>query len=145
MQGKHTEAVRTGQALVQAVPTSRSWYLAAKSLTTLGQMDGADQACRTGLKQNPTDVHCILGIAAIMMRRSDDATTLRDAKTLLDLARRECRPDSGAALLAEIEYLTAIHQALSGESAIARVKLQRMQTDTPGNQRYAKALAAFTP
>jgi tetratricopeptide (TPR) repeat protein len=145
LQKRHDEAMRTAQALVQQLPTARSHYLLGKAYALLGRYDLAEQECRAGLKLNATDVHCLLGMAAVVMRKGDDEQTLQDVQKLLDSARRECRPDAGAAVFVEIEYLSLAHQALSGEPGIARVRLQRMQTDHPDNPRYGKMLDHLVP
>jgi hypothetical protein len=46
-------------------------------------------------------------------------------------------------LFVEVEYLTTMHQALSGDEAIARIKLQRLRSDYPDVPRYEKALIAI--
>ncbi len=145
LQNRLDEAVRTAQALVQHLPAARSHYLLSKAYALHNRFDLAEQECRAGLKINPTDVHCLLGMAAVVLRKGDDAQTLRDAQTLLDLAKREARPEAGPALVVEIEYLVLAHQALAGEPGIARVKLQRMQADHPDSPRYGKLLSFLAP
>jgi len=145
LQNRHDDAVQTAKALVQHLPSARSHYLLSKGYALQGRYDLAEQECREGLKKNPADVHCLLGMAAVVMRKGDDAQTLRDAAALLDLAKRECRPDSSPAIFVEIEYLVLAHQALSGEPGIARAKLQRMHADHPDSPRYGKMLSYLVP
>jgi tetratricopeptide (TPR) repeat protein len=145
LQNRHDEAVQTARTLVQHLPGARSYYLLSKAHALQGRYDLAEQSCREGLKANPTDIHCLLGMAAAILRKGDDAQHLRDAQTLLDLVRRECRPDAAPALFVELEYLTLAHQALAGEHEIARVRLQRMHADHPEQARYGKLLACLVP
>ena len=93
--------------------------------------------------QRQENVQCLLGMAALLMRKGDDAQTLQVASEILDKARSECRPDAGTNLFVEVEYLTTMHQALSGDEAIARIKLQRLRSDNPDVPRYEKALIAI--
>jgi hypothetical protein len=89
-------------------------------------------------------VHCLLGIAALAMRKGDRVEdNLKLASEQLERARRECSPEAGPSVPIDIEYLRAIHQALSGEEIFARLKLERMRLDYPDAPRYEKALSAI--
>ena len=65
------------------------------------------------------------------------------ARGYLDKARREIRPETGPLALTEVEYLTAVYNALAGDVGIARLKLQHMQAENPEGARYEKLLSAF--
>jgi hypothetical protein len=41
------------------------------------------------------------------------------------------------------EYFRAIHAALSGNTALAHLKLLRLQSENPDAERFTKALSAF--
>lgn len=145
LQGRHADQLQAAQALVQANPAARNCYMLAKALAFNQRYDLAEQACAGGLKRDAADVHCLLGMAALLMRKGDDAATLQAARDHLDKARRACRPETGPLALTELEYLTAVYQALSGDAGIARLKLQHMRGENPDSPRYQKLLAAFAP
>jgi tetratricopeptide (TPR) repeat protein len=141
--GKHADQLVAAQALATASPTSRNFFLLSKALVLNGRDDHAESAGLAGLKKNANDVHCLLGMTAILMRKSADEKTLKLADEMLEKARREAGPDAGASVFLEIEYLNALHQALMGETVFARLKLERLRQDYPDSQRFEKALRAF--
>jgi tetratricopeptide (TPR) repeat protein len=140
-QERYADMLQEVQTMAQAVPSARSCCVLAKALAKNQRHDLAETACLAGLKQEPTEVHCLLGMAALLLRKDDKA--LEVAGDLLNKARRECRPEAGPTVFAEVEYLSAIHQALSGEQGFARLTLDRLRTDNPDSPRYEKALNAI--
>jgi tetratricopeptide (TPR) repeat protein len=142
-QKRHAEVLQAAQTLNAQIPSARNCYLLAKALVLNERYDLAQNACLAGLKLEATDVYCLLGTAALVMRKGDDAKSLDFAAELLDRARRECRPNGSVDLFAEHDYLAAVHQALSGNTAFARIKLQRLQSESPDNPRYDKILAVI--
>jgi hypothetical protein len=144
-QKRNAEVLQVAQTLNEAVASPRNCYLLAKALVLNERYDLAENACLAGMKMNPSDIYCLLGRAALLMRKSDDEASLQLAHQLLDDARLQCRPVSGGGvdLFAEHDYLAAVNQALSGEVAFARIKLQRLQGENPDNLRYEKILTAI--
>jgi tetratricopeptide (TPR) repeat protein len=140
LQERTADYLQEAQSLAKAVPTPRNFFLLAKALAANHRYEQAEQACASGVK---TDVNCQLGMAALMMHRADDANTLKAAEDLLRMARQSCRPEDGAIIYTELEYLSAIHQALSGSSVIARLTLQHLHDENPDNPRYEKLLSAL--
>lgn len=143
LQGRHADQLQAAQALAKELPSSRNQYILAKALLLNQRPDLAEHACLQGLKQQAADAHCLLGMAALMMRKGDDAASLQVARELLDKASLACRPEAGSNVYTELEYLTAVHQALSGDTGLARLKLQRLQAENADNARYEKALSAI--
>lgn len=143
LQGRSGDQLQAAQLLAETNRTARNSFLLAKALVLNQRYDLAEKACLVGLSQNAADVHCLLGTAALVMRKADDAHSLQVARNLLDKARTECRSEAGVGLFAEIEYLSAIHQTLSGDALLGRLKLQRLQGDYPESPRYEKALSAI--
>lgn len=142
-QGRHGDQLKAAQALVQVSPTARNCYLLAKALGFNQRYDLAREAIKAGLKQDANDVHCLLGLAALMLRSAPNAGDLESVRDLLSRARRECRPEAGPRVLTEIEYLTAVYDALAGDIALSRLKLRHLQGENPDNPRYGKLLLAF--
>src|SRR5262249_51544401 len=143
LQERKADQLQAAQRLVETSRTSRNCFLLAKALVLNQRFDMAEQMCLAGIKLDPTDVHCLLGEAALTMRKGDDVASLKLAQDLLDKARRQLQPESDTHLYVELDYLTAIHQALSGEPAFARLKLERMKSDHPDVLRYQQALGAI--
>jgi hypothetical protein len=142
-QKRNAEVLQAAQTLKDTVPTPRSCYLLAKALVLNERYDLAQSACLAGMRMDPADVYCLLGNAALVMRKGDDEQSLKLASQLLDQARLQCRPTGSVDLFAEHDYLASIYQALSGEVAFARIKLQRLQGENPDNPRYEKMLTAL--
>ena len=139
-QGRKADAMQAAQMLKDAVSSPRNFFLLAKAFALNERDDLAQNACLAGLQLDPTDVYCLLGTAAMVMRRGDDPQSLKTAGDLLERAKRECRPNVGVNLFTEHDYLAAIHQALSGNPAFARIRLERLQGENSSNPRYAKIL-----
>jgi tetratricopeptide (TPR) repeat protein len=142
-QERYADMLKEVETLTKVLPTARNCYVLAKALAKNQQYDLAMRACLDGLKIDKTEPHCHLGIAALLMRNENDPDALKVARIRLDDARRECKPESGPTLFNEIEYLTAIYQALTGEPSFARLTLDRLRTDNPDPSRYDKALTAI--
>jgi len=142
LQERKVDQLQAAQKLAETNRTPRNCFLLAKALYMNQRYDMAEQMCLAGIKLDPADAHCLLGLAALMMRK-DEPDSLKVARQLLERARRELRPETDTQLYVELDYLTAIHQALNGEALFAALKLQRMQSDYPDTQRYQQALAVI--
>jgi hypothetical protein len=145
LQERNADYLREAQGLVlaQEMKTPRNFFLLAKAQAANQHYDLAEQACATGLNLNKSDVYCQLGMAALMLHKADDTQTLKVAEDLLTMARQNCRPEHGAIVYTELEYLSAIHQAVSGGIAIARLRLEHLRDENPDNPRYQKLLNAL--
>ncbi|MBM3993582.1 MAG: hypothetical protein FJ303_05440 [Planctomycetes bacterium] len=142
--GRKADQLQAAQALVEANRTPRNCYLLAKALYNNQRADLAEQWCRAGLKLEATDVHCMLGLSSLMMKKGD-AESMKLARELLDETRRALRPEAGMRLFLEFDYLVAMHQALSGDVTLARLKLERMAIDHPEVPRYQAAMTVLRP
>lgn len=138
-QKRSAEQMQAAVALAKSIPSARNQYLLAKALVLNQRFEEAEVACLSGFKHDPTDAHCLLGMCALLMRRADDAQSLQLVRELLDKARRASQVE----VFAEIEYLTTIHNALSGNASVARLTLERLHQDYPDMPRYENALKAI--
>jgi hypothetical protein len=143
LQERKAEQLQAAQVLADANRSSRNCFLLAKALVLNQRYDLAEQMCLAGLKLDTSDPYCLLGLAALAMRKGDDQKTLDLARDLLNRARHELRPESGMHMFIELEYLEAIHQALSGDADLARLKLERLHRDNPEVPRFEKAISAI--
>ncbi len=143
LQERNADYLQEAQSLAKTLPSPRNCFLLAKALAVNGRYDQAEQNCAAGLNIDKNDVYCQLGMATLLLRKGDDARTLKMAEDMLSMARQNCRPEHGPIVFTELEYLTAIHQALSGGTIIARLRLQSLQEQSPDNPRYEKLLTAL--
>lgn len=143
LQERNADYLKEAQSLAKVLPSPRNCFLLAKALAVNQRYDLAEQSCATGLGLDKNDVYCQLGMATLVLRKGDDAQTLKMGEDLLTMARQSCRPEHGAIVYTELEYLSATHQALSGGTVIARLRLQRLQEENPDNPRYEKLLTAL--
>ncbi len=143
LQNKHAEELAAANIVAQNNPSARNCYLKAKAEAYHQRYDLAEVTCLSGLNHNGADLYCLMGLAAVMMHKSDDPQTLQAVGEFLDRARRECRPEAGPLAQTELTYLLTAHQALCGEVAIARLKLLNMRSENPDSPRYEKLLSAF--
>lgn len=142
-QERNADYLREAQALAKLMPTPRNDFLLAKAFFANERYAEAEQALTAGLNKDANDVYCQLGMAAFLLHQGDDARTLKSADDYLNSARFHCRPEHGALVYTELEYLTAVHRALSGNSIIARFQLEQLKSEHPDNSRYEKLLAAL--
>jgi tetratricopeptide (TPR) repeat protein len=140
LQERNADYLRDAQSLAKMLPSPRNCFLLGKALAVNQRYELAEHACAAGLTTDKGDVHCALGMAALVLRKGDDVQSLKMAEDLLSMARQNCRPEHGAVVYTELEYLAAAHEALSGGTVIARLKLQRLQEENPDNPRYEKLL-----
>ncbi|HZZ78581.1 MAG TPA: hypothetical protein VFE62_08685 [Gemmataceae bacterium] len=143
MQERNADYLQAAQDLAQVLPCARNCFLLAKALAANHRYDLAEQACVAGLKADKTDINCQLGLAALTLRKSDDAAALKLTEDLLTLARGNCRPEHGPVIYTEIQYLSAVHDALSDRTVLGRVALQNLQRENPDSNRYDKLLSAL--
>ncbi len=143
LQERHADLLQVAQAMVVAIPSARNQYTLARALAANKRDDLAVQVSIAALKDHKDDALLLLASAALVMRNADDAAALKSAGSLLAHAKTQCRPDDAVNLMLEHDYLTAIHEALTGEAAFARIRLQRLAADDPDSTRFAAALAAI--
>lgn len=143
LQERHADLLQVAQAMVVAIPTARNQYMLARALAGNKRDDLAAQVSVSALKEHKDNALLLLASAALVMRNADDAVSLGSAGALLAHAKCQCRPDDAVNLMLEHEYLTAIHEALTGEAAFSRIRLQRLVGDDPESARFAAALAAI--
>jgi hypothetical protein len=126
-------------------PTAKAAHIHAYCLAENSHAAEAEAVLRKGVQQWPDDFHCVLGLAAAIMKKADNAGTLEEAGKLIERARGliPSSNEGQANLVKECDYYCAIHAALSGDAALAHLKLQRLQYENPSDERFTKALSAF--
>ncbi len=141
-QKREKEAGEVAKARAERAPSGRSHYLWARHLAHRGDWLAAEESLRAGLKLDPENVHCMLGLAVALMRAVDRPEATTQAGDLVRRAKVFLRPEMPTALHQECELLSAVQQALSGQTAIARLVLQGLHAADQRNARVGAALAA---
>jgi tetratricopeptide (TPR) repeat protein len=141
-QKRDQEAGEVAKARAERAPSARSHYLWARHLAERKDWAATEEALRAGLKLDPENVHCMLGLAATLMKAGDRPEAMAQAGDLVRRAKVYLRPEMPASLHQECELLSAIQQALSGQTAIARLVLQGLHAADARNARVGAALAA---
>jgi tetratricopeptide (TPR) repeat protein len=126
-------------------PSPKIADIHANCLAKNGHAENAEAVLRNGLHQWPDDFYCVLRLAALIMKNSEKAEALEEAGKLLERARNLIRIGDAdqANLVKECDYYSAVHAALSGDLAIAHLRLIRLQGENPGDERFTNALSSF--
>ena len=142
-QKRDKEAGEVAKARSERAPSGRSHYLWARHLAERKDWRATEDALRAGLKLDPENVHCMLGLAATLMQAGDRPEAMAQAGELVRRAQVFLRPEMPTSLHHECELLSAVQQALSGQTAIARLVLQGLHAADGRNARVGAALAAL--
>ena len=92
LQDKQAEELAAAQVVAQNNPSARNCYLLAKALAYHQRYDLAERECSSGLKLNAADLYCLMGLSAVLMRKSDDPQTLRAVGDLLERGAANAAP-----------------------------------------------------
>ena len=98
----------------------------------------------------PEGAKCLAGQAVLLLREGDKkgAVTeevLDEAAKYLNKARAALKPDDDKNLVNDIEFLTALRLAMTGNADMARLWLVMLRSLDPTNARYGEALEAVKP
>jgi tetratricopeptide (TPR) repeat protein len=110
MESGSDEAYDASLKRLQANATARNHYLHAQALIKKNDTKGAEREVRAGLKKDPENAYCQLGLAALLLR--NDSGSLEEARALLKKAQGQTSGD----LWEDYAVLEAIELSLSGDS-----------------------------
>ena len=125
------------QDLLKRSDTAFHRFLLAKAQERAGQFDKAEATLRAAVKQYPKYPLSQAGLAALLLRKDNDAAR-KEAGKLLDRAESLLPKDSGEADQDKLAIVRAIELGLRGEATKARRLLQGVLDRDPGNP-HAKA------
>jgi tetratricopeptide (TPR) repeat protein len=118
-------------------------YLLAKSYAVFADNSHAEEAVRAALKHDAKDYRANLGLAALLLRRSDRSDTLAEAKVHLDRTGESLKTDDVRDRRLEWLLLCAIHQGISGQVDDARRTLRQVLEMDPNNATARDVLAGL--
>jgi tetratricopeptide (TPR) repeat protein len=143
--GKDAEALALSEQALKRFRNPRIHYLHARCLATLGKLEQAEQVLRDGLKLAPEDLQCILGLAAVLIQRSDQAFTLVETDQLLRRATVLSQQGSDKELHRDVGVLLALFEGLAGSPDKGRDILRQLQQRWPRAPELKKGLEALGP
>lgn len=125
---------------LQANDTARNHYLQARCLVGNNDAAGAEREVRAGLKKDPANGHCQLGLAALLLNKSDTPENVEEARRLLKSAHSKDVP----ALWADRAVLEAIAMSLDGDVRGGAFLCANILDRFPDNDAARKALKILT-
>jgi Tfp pilus assembly protein PilF len=123
--GSPAEAIAAAQAWVKLAPGTRAHLVLARGLARSGKLDEAEKALRDALALAPSEPYCTLGLAAVLMRKSNKANTLIEVGELLQRGQAELALGGPLELLGILPGLMVINEGLSDRPDQARELLGR--------------------
>jgi eukaryotic-like serine/threonine-protein kinase len=142
-QGRHEAALAVAKARAAQRPSIRNRYLLARSLVLCGQTQAAASELDAALVMEPGDPYCLAGRAVLLLRENTDPAAWAEAARYLTQARAAIKPGERKQLAEDVEFLSAIAQALTGQPILARITLQSLCHDHEQAGRYREALEAL--
>lgn len=123
--------------------TAANRYLLAKAHDKLGQDAKAEEQVRIALEREPENATYLLALAALLLRRADDAAALAHARAQLDRAEALLQQKDVNGDRPTCAVNRAICQALAGEVAPARQLLDLALLHDRNNDNARAALEAL--
>jgi tetratricopeptide (TPR) repeat protein len=114
-------------------------YNAAVSAFHLGKLDVAERHLRQGLRLDPKDLDCNLGLTAVLLNRFDKSNVDEIRQCLFE-AEIQCPEGDSSVRRSETVVLRSVAAALMGDLPFARRTIQKLLENEPNNQ-PAKNLA----
>jgi tetratricopeptide (TPR) repeat protein len=117
-------------------------FLAAKACEYLKDYGKAEEQVRRGLEQEPEDLYCSLSLAALLLRKADDASVAGAGKEL-DRFEKLLKPSSPETLRDDYLVIRSIFLALTGNPAKAREMLAGVLQRDKDNTKAGEVRAAL--
>jgi tetratricopeptide (TPR) repeat protein len=122
--------------------TAHDRYFLAKAYGGAKQWDKAENLLRAILKQDPHSFEENLGLAALLLRRHEEAEALKESRVLLNSA--ESAVDSPSeSQKRDYDFITALRYALTDDIQTARLKFQKILKVYPDDKDSKEALEAL--
>ncbi len=118
---------------------AHNYYLLAKAHGEVKDYARVEEALVAGLKAEPDDFFCNLGLAAMLLRRDDDPKVKAAVKVYLDRAAAAAKGTEAALKERELQIVRAAYEALYGDPAAARKAFATLARQRPDE--YVAALA----
>jgi tetratricopeptide (TPR) repeat protein len=127
-------------------PSVRNYLLLASACADMHFPKKAEKFLRHALKKHPNDAHCRLGLAAVLLRKTDKAATLAEVKQCLDRVAEVVNREDNPELAKPLQFHQAIYLALTGanyESCCLFETLSYGPSNEPTAKYASKAMAIF--
>lgn len=137
---KLDEAVTVCQKRIAVRDTAHNRFFLAKIYAEQSRFDRAAEQLRAGLKREPKDWNCLLGLVAVLLKRSDNEA-LKQAGEELDIVEARAKEDKEEGRKLNYLLLRGFHAALSARPTEAKKYfeqvLRRDKSDTAAARGWA--------
>jgi Tfp pilus assembly protein PilF len=140
-QNRGEDAKKVREEAIARKDSASNRYLLAKDYDFLGQSRQAAEQMEIGLRLDPGDFYCHLGLAALLMKRAD-AEGLKQAAEHFNKAKAALEKESTKNQRTEYQFLVALYAALTDHPSEAKEWLQELASSDKSAQ-VKKALAAL--
>ncbi len=140
--GEMEEAAAVARKRLETKDNAHNRLLLAKVYADQGQFAKAAEQLRAGLKSEPKDLDCRLGLAAALLKR-EDASSLQMAGDELDRDEAQVKADKSRGYQTSYLLLRGLHAALDDRPAPAKKYLKQVLQLDKGNTTVWKARAAL--
>jgi cytochrome c-type biogenesis protein CcmH/NrfG len=141
-EGRFDDAVKIQEGALRLQDSAHDRFCLAKVLEASKRYNEAQQQLLHGLRCDPRDVMCNLGLAALLMR-SGGETSLQQAKTYLEQAKTVLQKHFSKEQLAEYYLLCGVYQGLCDMQEDARSLLEQA-AQKGASERAKKVLAVLS-
>ncbi|HTU16940.1 MAG TPA: hypothetical protein VMG10_02660 [Gemmataceae bacterium] len=142
MEDKTGEAIATACKRLAVQDNAHNRFFLAKAYADGNQFDKAALALYAGLKSDPKDLNCLLGLIAVALRR-DDGQSLQEAGEQLEAIASRIKEEKGKQHGRDYLLLRGIHSALTDRPGRAKAAFQRVLQIKKGEPRATRALVAL--
>jgi tetratricopeptide (TPR) repeat protein len=120
-----------------------SHFLVAQAYEYLNRFHEAEEQLRAALRLDEKDLLATLGLAALLLRRADNERVLAEADEFLGKGRHLMLEQATDGQRQDYQVTRGIYQALTGDTAAARVAFEAVLLDAPDHAMAKKALQAL--
>jgi tetratricopeptide (TPR) repeat protein len=138
--GRVDECIRVCEQRLKCKQSGHNCFLLAKAHAENNELVQAEMALRQGVKVEPGNFHCQLGLATILLMQEGGAKTRKEAFNRLHEAGKLLGNPPRAEWASELQIAEAAYHALYGETHVARKKLTRLSLLEPENDRVRELL-----
>lgn len=140
---RYQALVALSQERLKHQDSARNRLILARAFKTLNQLDKAEEQIRSALKLAPEDFAANLSLAALLLKRRDDAAVLREVQVHLLKASDALEKNPDPEQQDQFLVMAAIHFGLQGDVAGARRLLQSVLASDGSNRSARAALQAL--
>ncbi|HEY7311488.1 MAG TPA: hypothetical protein VH643_19150 [Gemmataceae bacterium] len=139
---KIDEAITLARRRIEIKDNAHNRFLLAKAYADRKQFDKVAEELRAGIKDDPKDMNCRLGLIAVLLKL-DDAESLKQAGEQLDAVEARIEQEKSKERERSYFLLRGIHDALSDGSERANKLFRQILKQHKGDTTAAQALAAL--